>query len=114
LSEQGNEKRLKEKDFIDAKDLVKGMIIGVAAALAIGGLIALLTTKRRSFRDSMRPRKRVETYAQDDEALGEVPGQFEESGGGIIDTIRSVNEALDTGRQAMETIQSVIENIRGS
>ena len=103
----------KYRDGYETKDLVKGMLIGIAAALAVGGLIAILTTKRRSHRDRMRPQRRLEDFSREEGALGEVPSDFEGSGGGIIDTIRSVNEALDTGRHAMETIQSVIEKIRG-
>ena len=103
----------KEKESVDAKDLVKGMIIGIAAALAIGGLITILTTKRRSHHRRMQPQTRLADFHHDAETLGEVPSEFEESGGGIVDTIRSVNEALDTGRNAMETIKTVIENLRG-
>ena len=64
----------------------------------------------------MRPQRRVENYTHNDEAIGEVPSEFEESGNGtgLVDTIRSVNDALETGRQAMETLQNVIENIRGN
>ena len=103
----------KEKTGVDPRDFVKGMVIGIAAALAIGGVVAILTTKRRTRRDRMRPQRRIEEYSHEDGTLGEVPSDFESSGGGIVDTIRSVNDALDTGRQAMATIQSVIEKFRG-
>jgi len=103
----------KEKTGLDPVDFAKGMIIGIAAALAIGGVVAILTSKRKTHRDRMRPQRRIEEYSLEDGTLGEVPSEFESSGGSIVDTIRSVNDALDTGRQAMATIQSVIEKFRG-
>jgi hypothetical protein len=112
---QGSDKQL--KDSIETRDFAKGLIIGVAAALAIGGLIAMFTHKFKSSRDAMRASRRLQSYDQaGGEAIGEVPGAFEEAGGnsGIVETIRSVNEALDTGRQAMEMVQNVLENIRGN
>jgi hypothetical protein len=114
VTNQGSEIRVKET--IETREFAKGLIIGVATALAIGGLIALLTTKCKSSREGMRARKRLQSYDQDEQAIGEVPDEFEEHGsnGGIVETIRSVNDALDTGRQAMETLKNVIENIRGN
>ncbi len=111
---QGSDKQL--KDSMETKDFAKGLIIGVASALAIGGLIAMFTHRCRSSRDGMRASRRLQSYDQTGEAIGEVPGAFEEAGGnsGLVDTIRSVNEALDTGRQAMEMVQNVLENIRGN
>ena len=101
------------KDSSDIADFMKGLLIGVGAVLAIGGLIAILTTRRRTHREAMRPEKRVENYVSG-ETLGDIPSEFEDSGGGVVDTIRAVNKALETGRQAMETLQDVMQNIRGS
>ena len=112
MADMHNEGERGERDGLDAGDFLKGLLIGVAAALAIGGLIALLTTRRRSHLEGMRPDKRLQSYTSE-EALGDIPSHIDESGGGVVDTIRAVNQALDTGRQAMETIQDVMENIRG-
>ena len=98
----------------DAVDFVKGLLIGVAAALAVGGLVVLLTSRSRTRRDHMRPERRLENYSTQGEALGDIPSAIGEGGGSVIDTIRAVNQALDTGRQAMETLQEVMGNLRGN
>jgi len=103
----------KTRENLDVADFLKGLLIGVGAVLAVGGLIALFTTRRRTHREAMRPDKRVENFVQG-ETLGDIPSEFEDSGGGVVDTIRAVNKALETGRQAMETLQDVMQNIRGS
>ena len=93
-------------------EFMKGLVVGFAAALAIGGALALFSNNRRGYKDRMRPQRRVENFSHDGEALGDVPSQFEDSGGGIVDTIRAVNQTLETGRNALETIKEVMENIR--
>jgi methyl-accepting chemotaxis protein len=100
-------------DGLSTADLLKGILIGVGAALAVGGLIALLTTRHRSYRTGMRPDRRLEAYSSD-EAIGDIPSELGDTSGSVVETIRAVNRALDTGRQAMETLQDVMENIRGS
>ena len=101
------------REGLDVADFMKGLLIGVGAVLAVGALIALFTTRRRSHREGMRPEKRVESYVSG-ETLGDIPSEIEDNDGGVIDTIRAVNKALETGRQAMETLQDVMQNIRGN
>ncbi len=110
-----NEKYGRNSDNgIDPADFFKGLLIGVAAAIAVGGLIAVLTTHTRTRRDHMRPKRRLENFESEGETLGEIPSQIQDGGGSVVDTIRAVNQALDTGRQAMETLQEVMGNLRGS
>ena len=107
-------KKKMNKNGADTGEFIKGLLVGVAAVLAIGGLVALLTTRHLSHRDAMRPRKRMENYNPGENTIGDTPGQLDDPSGGVVDTMRAVNQALDTGRQAMETIHDVMEKIRGN
>jgi hypothetical protein len=107
-------KKRMNRDGSDVGDFFRGMLVGVAAVLAIGGLVAILTNRHLTYRDAMRPKQRQENYNPGEGAIGEVPDDIGDSGSNIVDTIRSVNQALDTGRQALDTLQQVMENIRGN
>ncbi len=106
--------RMRDRDATnhDASILLRGIVIGFGLAAVASVAFNLFQDQRQKRRKAMSADSRIRTHDESGGVLGDLSYIIDESTGAFKDAVQALDKTFETGKQAIDTFQDVIDKIR--
>jgi len=91
---------------------LKGLIVGFGAAAVASAVFGLFSEQQRKRKNSMDPVQRMQARDESGGIVGDLSHVIDESTSAFNDAVKMLDRTFESGKQALESVQQVIDRIR--